>query len=134
MELETQFPPLGAAPEIGVGLVEGQPRVVALCGGAQQQRPVAGQPAWRNPELYRHLGLVTEREAVHGFLTGAEFVLWGGVNAVYSRIMGSHKPARAVVPVMDLHYGYQIADYAFSSHSEAKATTGSNCAALRAGR
>lgn len=34
--------------------------------------------------------------------------LWGAVNATYARIMGNHKPARAVVPVKDLHYGYQI--------------------------
>ncbi len=34
--------------------------------------------------------------------------LWGGVNAVYSRVMGAHRPARAVVPVKELHYGYQI--------------------------
>lgn len=34
--------------------------------------------------------------------------LWGEVNAAYSRVMGDHKPARAVVPVKDLHYGYQI--------------------------
>lgn len=33
---------------------------------------------------------------------------WGAVNGVYARFMGSHKPARAVVPVKDLHYGYQI--------------------------
>ena len=33
---------------------------------------------------------------------------WGEVNAVYSRIMGSHKPARAIVPVKELHYGYGI--------------------------
>ena len=34
--------------------------------------------------------------------------LWGGVNAAYARVMGAHRPARAVVPVNDLHYGYQI--------------------------
>jgi 2-iminobutanoate/2-iminopropanoate deaminase len=34
--------------------------------------------------------------------------LWGEVNATYARVMGAHKPARAVVPVKDLHYGYQI--------------------------
>jgi 2-iminobutanoate/2-iminopropanoate deaminase len=34
--------------------------------------------------------------------------LWGEVNATYARIMGTHRPARAVVPVKDLHYGYQI--------------------------
>jgi ABC-2 type transport system ATP-binding protein len=35
---------------------------------------VDGAPAWRNPEVYRTLGLVSEREAVHGFLTAWEFV------------------------------------------------------------
>jgi ABC-2 type transport system ATP-binding protein len=34
-----------------------------------------GRPTWHNPEIYRQLGLVVEREAVHGFLTGYEFVL-----------------------------------------------------------
>jgi 2-iminobutanoate/2-iminopropanoate deaminase len=38
----------------------------------------------------------------------SDIELWGGVNTVYSRVMGAHKPARAVVPVKDLHYGYQI--------------------------
>jgi ABC-2 type transport system ATP-binding protein len=35
---------------------------------------VAGAPAWRNPAVYAGLGIVSEREAVHGFLTGWEFV------------------------------------------------------------
>ena len=38
----------------------------------------------------------------------SDISLWGGVNAAYSRVMGASKPARAVVPVKDLHYGYQI--------------------------
>lgn len=33
---------------------------------------------------------------------------WGDVNTVYTRVMGGHKPARAVVPVKDLHYGYAL--------------------------
>jgi ABC-2 type transport system ATP-binding protein len=32
-------------------------------------------PAWRQPAVYRKLGLVSEREAVHTFLSGYEFVL-----------------------------------------------------------
>lgn len=36
---------------------------------------VDGRPAWRNPSVYRDLGLVSERESVHRFLTGWEFVL-----------------------------------------------------------
>jgi ABC-2 type transport system ATP-binding protein len=35
---------------------------------------VLGQPAWKNPDLYRHLALVPEREAVYSFLTGFDFV------------------------------------------------------------
>jgi ABC-2 type transport system ATP-binding protein len=36
---------------------------------------VAGVPAWRHPRMYREVGLVPEREAVHAYLTGREFVL-----------------------------------------------------------
>jgi ABC-2 type transport system ATP-binding protein len=36
---------------------------------------VDGTPTWRNPAVYRKLGLVNEREAVHGFLTAREFVV-----------------------------------------------------------
>jgi 2-iminobutanoate/2-iminopropanoate deaminase len=38
----------------------------------------------------------------------SDIALWGEVNAVYARVMGAHKPARAVVPVKELHFGYQI--------------------------
>jgi ABC-2 type transport system ATP-binding protein len=31
-------------------------------------------PTWRHPELYRRIGFVPEREAVHAFLTGRQFV------------------------------------------------------------
>ncbi|MBS1808299.1 MAG: RidA family protein [Acidobacteria bacterium] len=33
---------------------------------------------------------------------------WGAVNVVYARILGDHKPARAIVPVKELHYGFLI--------------------------
>lgn len=33
---------------------------------------------------------------------------WGEVNEVYAEMMGAHRPARAVVPVRDLHYGYMV--------------------------
>ncbi len=35
---------------------------------------MAGAPSWRNPDIYRKLGLVPERPSVYGFLTGQEFV------------------------------------------------------------
>lgn len=34
--------------------------------------------------------------------------LWDQVNAVYQRILGEHRPARAIVPVKTLHFGTQI--------------------------
>jgi ABC-2 type transport system ATP-binding protein len=36
---------------------------------------VGDSPSWRHPAIYRDIGLVPEREAVYGFLTGFEFVL-----------------------------------------------------------
>ncbi|MEO7965400.1 MAG: Rid family detoxifying hydrolase [Gemmatimonadaceae bacterium] len=38
----------------------------------------------------------------------SDISLWGEVNETYARIMGDHRPARAVVPVGELHFGYQI--------------------------
>lgn len=38
----------------------------------------------------------------------SDISLWGEVNEVYARIMGDHRPARAIVPTRDLHHGYQI--------------------------
>ncbi len=35
---------------------------------------VGGAPSWRNPDIYRVLGLVPERDSVYAFLTGEEFV------------------------------------------------------------
>ena len=35
---------------------------------------VGGTASWRNPDVYRTLGLVPERPAVYSFLTGLEFV------------------------------------------------------------
>jgi ABC-2 type transport system ATP-binding protein len=34
-----------------------------------------GTRIWKNPEVYRHMGLVPEREAAYDFLTGRQFVL-----------------------------------------------------------
>lgn len=40
------------------------------------------------------------------YLVGVE--RWPEFNAIYAEIMGHHKPARAVVPVPELHYGFLI--------------------------
>ncbi len=33
---------------------------------------------------------------------------WSEVDRVYAEVMGEHRPARAVVPVRDLHHGYLV--------------------------
>jgi 2-iminobutanoate/2-iminopropanoate deaminase len=33
---------------------------------------------------------------------------WDDVNRAYTAVMGAHRPARAVVPVRDLHFGYLV--------------------------
>jgi ABC-2 type transport system ATP-binding protein len=35
---------------------------------------VAGRSTWRNPDMFRQVGVVPERDSVYAFLTGAEFV------------------------------------------------------------
>ena len=38
----------------------------------------------------------------------ADISLWGAVNETYARVMGAHRPARAVVPTKELHHGFQV--------------------------
>lgn len=38
----------------------------------------------------------------------SDIELWGKVNEVYARVMGDHRPARAIVPVKDLHFDTKI--------------------------
>lgn len=38
----------------------------------------------------------------------ADIALWPEVNAAYAEFFGDHKPARAVVPTRELHYGFLV--------------------------
>lgn len=38
----------------------------------------------------------------------ADIELWSAVNEVYARVLGEHRPARAVIPTGKLHYGFLI--------------------------
>lgn len=38
----------------------------------------------------------------------SDISLWGRVDKVYGEFFGEHKPARAVVPTKELHYGFQV--------------------------
>lgn len=38
----------------------------------------------------------------------ADIAHWPAFNAVYAQALGGHRPARTVVPVSTLHYGYLV--------------------------
>jgi 2-iminobutanoate/2-iminopropanoate deaminase len=38
----------------------------------------------------------------------SDIELWGKVNETYARVMGDHRPARALIPVKDLHFDTKI--------------------------
>ena len=48
----------------------------------------------------------------------SDIELWGKVNEVYARIMGDHRPARAIVPVKDLHFDTKIEIQAIAARPE----------------
>jgi ABC-2 type transport system ATP-binding protein len=60
---------------------------------------VLGKPSWRNPSVYSGLGLVSERESVHGFLTGREFVL---ASARLHRLADAEAAARRALELVEM--------------------------------
>jgi ABC-2 type transport system ATP-binding protein len=60
---------------------------------------INGQPAWRNPSVYSQLGIVSERESVHGFLTGWEFVL---ASAKLHKLPNPTAAAKAVLELVEM--------------------------------
>ncbi|MFD8995181.1 ABC transporter ATP-binding protein [Streptomyces abikoensis] len=67
-----------------------------------------GEPIWRNERIYRHIGVVPEREAMYDFLTGEEFVL---ANAELHGLGG--KEARRALATVEMEYAQdrKIATY-----------------------
>jgi ABC-2 type transport system ATP-binding protein len=73
---------------------------------------VLGQPAWRNPAVYAHVGLVPERENVYPFLTGREFIV---LNARLQRLAQPASAARAALATVDLE---EAADRPIGTYSK----------------
>ena len=95
-----QLPIDPARPEQAVGAIEEQTEQVLRNVGAILQ--AAGSGLDRVVQMTIYI---------------SDISLWGRVNAVYTRVMGDHRPARAVVPTRDLHYGYQIEIQAIAATS-----------------
>ncbi|MEU3453239.1 ABC transporter ATP-binding protein [Micromonospora sp. NPDC006766] len=58
-----------------------------------------GEPTWRNPGVYRRLGLVSEREAVQTFLSAYEFVL---ASAKLHRLPDPEAAARRAIDLVEM--------------------------------
>jgi ABC-2 type transport system ATP-binding protein len=60
---------------------------------------VGGVPSWRNPDIYRTVGLVPERDSVYAFLTGAEFV---SATAKLHRLADPAGATRRAIAIADM--------------------------------
>ena len=63
------------------------------------QVTVGGRPSWRNPEIYRKVGLVPERDSVYAFLTGEEFV---AATARLHRLADPDGMTRRAIAIVDM--------------------------------
>ncbi|HEX8737439.1 MAG TPA: Rid family detoxifying hydrolase [Pyrinomonadaceae bacterium] len=64
--------------------------------------------ALRNVEAVLHAAGTDLNHVVQMTIYISDIELWGKVNEVYARILGEHRPARAIVPVKDLHFNTKI--------------------------
>ncbi|MDO9445209.1 MAG: ABC transporter ATP-binding protein, partial [Dehalococcoidia bacterium] len=60
---------------------------------------ILGESTWGRPDLYRRVGIVLEREAVYGGLTGYEFVR---VNARLHGLDNPHEATMRAIELVDL--------------------------------
>ena len=72
---------------------------------------VLGQPAAGNPEVYRKIGIVLEREAVYGTLTGWDFVR---MNARLHGLADPDAATRRAIELVDMGYAQDRATGGYS--------------------
>ena len=73
---------------------------------------IGGSAAWRNPEIYRTVGLVPERDSVYAFLTGEEFVL---ATARLHKLADPRAATRRAIAIVDME---QAQDRRISTYSK----------------
>jgi ABC-2 type transport system ATP-binding protein len=73
---------------------------------------VAGNPTFGDPSIYRLVGLVPEREAVPGYLTGREFV------RLNAELQGLSDPGQAAVRAIGTVELADVADRAIATYSK----------------
>jgi reactive intermediate/imine deaminase len=87
-----------------------------IAGGAEEQT----ERALRNVELVLRAAGSSLDRVVQMTVYIPDGELWGAVNTAYSRVMGSHRPTRAIVPVSPLHYGALIEIQAIALAGESR--------------
>jgi ABC-2 type transport system ATP-binding protein len=73
---------------------------------------VGSGPSWRDPDLYRRIGLVPERDSVYAFLTGRQFVV------ATARLHGLTEPVAAATRVIALLEMTEAADRKVATYSK----------------
>lgn len=74
--------------------------------------------ALRNVEAVLHAAGSDLDHVLQMTIYVSDMELWGRVNETYARVMGDHRPARAMIPVKDLHFGTQIEIQAIAAVKE----------------
>lgn len=64
--------------------------------------------ALRNVEAVLHAAGSDLKHVLQMTIYVSDMDLWDEVNRKYAEVMGDHRPARAIVPVKDLHFGTKI--------------------------
>ena len=64
--------------------------------------------ALRNVEAVLHAAGTDLQHVLQFTIYVSDMELWGAVNETYARVLGDHRPARAIVPVKDLHFDTKI--------------------------
>ncbi len=64
--------------------------------------------ALRNVEAVLNAGGSDLNHVLQMTIYVSDMELWDDVNAAYKKVLGEHRPARATVPVKDLHFGTKI--------------------------
>jgi 2-iminobutanoate/2-iminopropanoate deaminase len=64
--------------------------------------------ALRNVEAVLHAAGSRLDRVMQMTIYVSDMELWTEVNKKYAEVMGDHRPARAIVPVKDLHFGTKI--------------------------
>ena len=77
---------------------------VPFTGAIEEQTELA----LRNVEAVLHEAGSDLNHVLQMTIYVSDMELWGAVNTAYARVMGDHRPARAMIPVKDLHFDTKI--------------------------